>query len=394
MVAAMNPTEQELIGAAIVAPGITAEQHLAGAQFDDMRLGDMWEAIRRIHLSGATPTPATLESEIPGMDPGLLVECTGLGIPANAGRYADEIRDLAWRRDVRSATMVAQQMLDEGAPVDDAIARVASVPAPVDKPAAAVDFTDFVTRQLPPTEWVVDGLIARGDRLVLTGTEGLGKTVLLRQLAVCAAAGVQPFTGDTSPVRRVLFVDCENPERIMIGSFRKLRDALHIETRIPLRIARFPQGLDLTRTSDRLTLRQLLVDNRPDLLVIGPVYKLYVGGANSREEDLARAVTACLDGLREEFGFALAMEHHAPHKESGRAFRDVRPIGSSLWLRWPEFGLGIAPDDGYRDDNRVVKVVHWRGDRDSRPWPAQLVQGAVLPWIDSGADSHHIRRTA
>ena len=61
---------------------------------------------------------------------------------------------------------------------------------------------EFLDRDDPPFDWVVPGLLERGDRLILTGAEGLGKSVLMRQLAVCAAAGVHPFTppqGRTGP---------------------------------------------------------------------------------------------------------------------------------------------------------------------------------------------------
>jgi RecA-family ATPase len=40
---------------------------------------------------------------------------------------------------------------------------------------------------------VIPGLLERRDRLMLTGEEGLGKSYLLRQIAVMAAAGLDPF---------------------------------------------------------------------------------------------------------------------------------------------------------------------------------------------------------
>ena len=391
----MNATEREIIGVAIEHPGITAEQHIDGAQFDNPSLGILWDTIRQLHQQGAAPTPATLSGANPNCDVGLMSECVGLGIPVNASRYADEIREAAFTRDLDGRLARAHQQLAEGQPAEEVLAGLSGIRPPVDKKPEAMDATDFIHQQLPPEEWVVDGLIARGDRLILTGEEGVGKSVALRQIAVCAAAGIQPFTGDASPVRRVLYVDLENPNRIMIRSFASIMGPLNLQSRIPLRIARFPQGMDLTRTPDRLTLRQLIVDNAPDLLVIGPIYKMFVGGAAQKEEDLARSVTSCLDQLREEFGFALAMEHHAPHRQQGFSNRDLRPIGSSLWLRWPEFGLGLAKADGFDPErNRAVDVKHWRGDRDTRPWPARLEQGAVLPWIGVTRDGQSLRRAA
>jgi replicative DNA helicase len=391
----VNATEQELIGVAVMHPGVTGEQHLDGADFDSPQLGIIWDTIRALTAKRIQPTPATLISENANVDTSLLVECSGLGIPANAKIYADQIRAAAFRRNLDGKLARAHQLIGEGASPADVLADLTAVRPPMDKKPEAMDADDFIHQQLPAEEWIVNGLIARGDRLILTGEEGVGKSVCLRQIAVCAAAGVHPFTGDVSPVRRVLYVDLENPNRIMIRSFASIMNPLHLQSRIPLRIARFPQGMDLTKTPDRLTLRQLIADNAPDLLVIGPIYKMFVGGAAQKEEDLARAVTACLDGLREEFGFALAMEHHAPHRQQGFSNRDLRPIGSSLWLRWPEFGLGLAKGEGFDPErNRIVDVKHWRGDRDTRPWPAHLEQGSILPWIGTDRDGSMLRRSA
>ena len=62
------------------------------------------------------------------------------------------------------------------------------------KPDLAPDLYEFLAIVDPPSDWVIPGLLERGDRLIWTGFEGLGKSVVVRQLAVCAAAGVHPFT--------------------------------------------------------------------------------------------------------------------------------------------------------------------------------------------------------
>ena len=66
----------------------------------------------------------------------------------------------------------------------------------------------------------------------------------------------------------------------------------------------------------------------------------------------------------------------------GDGERNVRPIGASLWLRWPEFGYGLRPASGFDPAERLVDFVGWRGDRDVRNWPKQLRAGSLWPWED------------
>ena len=67
----------------------------------------------------------------------------------------------------------------------------------------------------------------------------------------------------------------------------------------------------------------------------------------------------------------------------------MRPVGSSLFMRWPEFGYGIrrAPiSDVYGKPTRQrVTVQAWRGPREERDWPKLLGWGddqiGDWPWI-------------
>ena len=89
--------------------------------------------------------------------------------------------------------------------------------------------------------------------------------------------------------------------------------------------------------------------------------------------------------MRTAVDCALVTEAHAGHGEQGLK-RSVRPAGSSLLLRWPEFGLGLHPagEDpaDLREDGRpmTVKVTAWRGGRDDRKWPTYLTMGGPNEW--------------
>jgi 5S rRNA maturation endonuclease (ribonuclease M5) len=253
----------------------------------------------------------------------------------------------------------------------------------------APDLYEFISIVDPPSDWVIPELLERGDRLIWTGFEGLGKSVVIRQLAVCAAAGVHPFTDEPITPQRVLFIDCENPDRKSRRHFRNLeriaRGQGHPVPEGALRILQKPAGIDLTREEDAAWLLERVTAHRPGLLVCGPFYRLHATDAN--EEKSARLVVAALDAARVKADCALITEAHAGHGDGIN--RSIRPTGSSLLMRWPEFGYGIKPQ-GETDENgrhRLVSILPWRGPREERHWPRELMWGThEFDWPWKSAD--------
>ena len=254
------------------------------------------------------------------------------------------------------------------------------------KPDLAPDLYEFLAVVDPPSDWVIPGLLERGDRLIWTGFEGLGKSVVVRQLAICAAAGMHPFTREPISPQRVLFIDCENPDRKSRRHFRNLeRIARANGFPVPegaLRILQRPAGVDLTRDEDAAWLLERVTAHRPNLLVCGPFYRLHA--ADTGEEMAARTVVSALDAARIKVDCALVTEAHAGHGDGMN--RSVRPTGSSLLMRWPEFGYGIKPLGEADEDGRArhVAVVPWRGPREERHWPRELIWGTHeldWPWV-------------
>lgn len=251
----------------------------------------------------------------------------------------------------------------------------------VDEFAAGVDVAH---------RWLIPGFLEYGDRMLISGLEGSGKTWLLRQLAIRAAAGIHPWTETPVPPVNVLYVDLENQHRQIVRSmnaFRQIAGPSLNPSR--LRIISRPGGMNLTTRADKRFLLERCKANEAQLLVIGPVYRLMAGTAANGDvggEDQARTVTAALDEIRIHCDLALLMETHAPHGSSTSG-RDLRPFGSSVWLRWPEFGWGLRPDDP--DESREYLVEHWRGPRDEREWPRKLIKGGRWPW--TAADGFYTR---
>lgn len=236
--------------------------------------------------------------------------------------------------------------------------------------AGHLDLDAFLSEPDPEYDWLIPGLLEHGDRVILTGQEGKGKSTLLRQICVQTSSGIHPFTLEEIAPKRSLLIDVENPRRLIRRQLRPLRlsagKRLVPGFMIPVT---WGEGIDLTHTEDVERLAHLLDILGTDILVIGPSYKLASGDPNT--EETAKTVTSVLDELRIRYGFALILEAHQPYAATAGAKRAERPYGASLWSRWPEFGLHLA-DGG--------ELRHWRGDRDQRDWPKALKRGGTWPW--------------
>lgn len=248
---------------------------------------------------------------------------------------------------------------------------LAALAAGEDPNAPDPDIGEFLHSDEPEHDWLIRGLIERGDRVIITGHEGSGKSTLLRQFGVMAAAGIHPFTLEQIDPIKVMFVDLENSTRQVRRKLRPLWLAARDLAPGRMRIRVVAQGIDLLREADRAFLSQRIAANEPDLVIMGPLYKLV--GDDPVKEEPARVAALYLDALRTRHGFGLMMETHCPHGANG-AKRPERPYGASLWMRWPEFGIYLDATPGSE------ALRHWRGARDEREWPTLLRRGGTWPW--------------
>lgn len=367
------------------------------ADFMDDRMGVIYEQAGHLIGRGESFGPVELIAKFPEWDvrgiPDTEVlswetpETYALGV----ADYARAVRADAVRR---TAVEVGQYLIGEARDTGVEAAEVLS------KARGLLDdaIDGAATGQLSPKplgeilegsdsyDWVIPGLLERQDRLILTGAEGAGKTTLARQICVMASAGLHPLrrevdisTGRKSPSlmqpARVLVVDAENTEKQWRRATRHTaRIAAQdgaVDPKTELMIVA-GHRIDVTRGSHLGEIHRMVDRYQPDLLYIGPLYKI-THGAIMTDDDAAPLLVA-LDSLRER-GLTLMMEAHAS-KGDGNGTRDLRPRGSAALMGWPEFGMGLQPFG----EHGGVELKRWRGDRDERGWPTTLERGLDWPW--------------
>lgn len=322
-----------------------------------------------------------------------LIECVqACPVTAQVPYYARLVREAAARRELLTA---AQRLVQAAQHPDGDVARdtVADLWAHLgtllDEDTSSADpidveeFGAFVDRvKAVPRRFVIPGLLAPMERVIVVAGEGAGKSMWSRQIAVCLGQGLHPMNPTVRiPKRRVLMVDLENPEGLIAQNSRQLVSSAAAAAggwdSENVWLWSRPAGVNLRKHSDVALLDRVMTHVRPDLMCLGPLYKASLDGSD-RGEQIAQEVSAALDKLRSKHRCALWLEHHAPMSQNG--MRELRPVSSGLWMRWPEFGRTLQkdPED---PTGRTFTVGKFRPDRDQgRVWPDYMTWGRVWPW--------------
>lgn len=387
----MSAAEESLLGALILNPQSTlrdTDGTVTSSDFSDPRLGAVFDGLATAASQGRPVDVVAVDSHfhewgVSGLDAAAVWRWADPErvAPHRAYQYAQVVRQDAVKRRLHDMISVTSERLRAGEPaLDVASGAVSELTGLVDGASSGGLRTKTLREVLAGEDqydWIIPGLLERQDRLVVTGAEGAGKTTWVRQLALLSAAGIHPVTFERIDPVDVLVVDAENTERQWRRATRWIaRSAAGEGVRDPADVVHLAAGhrIDITKGPHLSEIHRLIDVHKPDVLFIGPLYKLVAKAINS-DDDAAPLIVA-LDSLRER-GVALVMEAHAGHAIGASGFRDLRPRGSSALLGWPEFGLGLRPSV---DAEGVVDVVRWRGDRDARSWPKQMYRGQSWPW--------------
>lgn len=369
-----------------------AKRHIGGLDFFDQRHQHIWEAMSQMDRESrpvdASSVRITLQAKSPNAAALLPELVTWPAMADNVGEYAETVRGWAVRRRLYNlATMVHQKVMKPDAETTTLAATIANEFAAVRDSGITSDAESLTLGELlddadEEPDWLVPGLLERRDRLMLTGEEGLGKSYLLRQIAIMSAAGLDPFDmGKRIKPISVLIVDCENSLRQVrrkvrpVVAFAQKHGLGHPENVNLLCSKR----IDITADRDLARIHRELDACQPDMVIIGPLYRLVPRALQTDDE--AAPVLAALDTIRDR-DISLLIEAHAGHAIGRGGVRDLRPRGSSALLGWPEFGYGMRQiAGGYAD------VVPWRGDRDERNWPDRLRHASDgIRWIPVDGD--------
>lgn len=357
--------------------------------FYDTNLARIWAGMLAMRAAGEPINHVTVAGRLDSWEVrtvtlvDLHTWADGIATSVNAPWLAAQVRDAGMMRAalaVAARLTAAQRSREPGTVIANLVEDLRQIASGVGGDRHAFTLEELLALDTSH-DWLIPGLLERRDRLMLTGLEGLGKSTLLQQIAFAAAAGVHPFHEHQSILpRRVMFVDAENSERQWARKAHMLthrltahRDTLEQNVHVHLDLS-----LQITDPATVGQLHRLIDDHQPEILVIGPIYRIAGGSLN--DEDVAAKVLAALDTFRAR-GLALLMEAHAGKAQTLGGDRNLAPRGSSALLGWPEFGLGLRNTEP--GDTQACELVSWRGAREERSWPREIWRNTLpagLPW--------------
>lgn len=176
--------------------------------------------------------------------------------------------------------------------------------------------------QLPPVEWMVEGLIPQKSLAMMYGEPGCGKTFIALDMAL-SVAHKAAWQSQTVLGGQVIYIAGEG-----VGGLKKRIAAWHIhhglQPKAPFVVV--PSAVDLLDEANTIDLHltiQAVADGPVALVIFDTLARSMTGDENS-SQDIGQAIRA-MDGVREAFDCCVMAIHHSG-KDSSRGARGSSAI--------------------------------------------------------------------
>lgn len=197
--------------------------------------------------------------------------------------------------------------------------------------------TELMGMEIYREPWIIPGVLTRADKVVIFAEPGIGKSILVQQLASCAVGG-HAFLGhavaDGWEEARVLFIAGEGDLVELQGRGQRMARTLPIPTDS---LYYWPTPLYPMNTREGLQrLLEFVAAVVPTLIILDPIYSLFAG--SMKEDEAAGDFLRNMNRVQALTGAAVVLTHHThrPVKADGGGFVDEEDsyFGSMLWKAW------------------------------------------------------------
>ena len=219
---------------------------------------------------------------------------------------------------------------------------------------------DFASDPPPLPEELIQGVLRRGHKMLISGSSKAGKSFLLMELSIAIAEG-KPWLGFLCRKGRVLYVNLEIDPASCVNRFVKIYDALGLERKHMDDIIIWNlrgHAVPLDQLVPKLIRR--VRDQRLDAIIIDPIYKVITGDENSAS-DMA-AFCNQFDRICNETGCSTIYCHHHSKGAQGAKRAMDRASGSGVFARDPDAQLDMI------ELELIDEVQNWVAKRGSSAW--------------------------
>lgn len=216
-----------------------------------------------------------------------------------------------------------------------------------------MDFVEGVTDELPAMESLaeykdnppvlpeelIQGILRRGHKMLISGSSKAGKSFLLMELCVAIAEG-KTWLGFSCRKGRVLYVNLEIDPASCINRFLKIYEALKMPKENMDNIVVWNlrgHAVPLDQLVPKLIRR--VRDQHLDAIVIDPIYKVITGDENSASE--MGQFCNQFDKICNETGCSIIYCHHHSKGAQGSKRAMDRASGSGVFARDPDAQLDM-----------------------------------------------------
>src|SRR3990167_9501821 len=174
---------------------------------------------------------------------------------------------------------------------------------------------ELLELNLPPRDWLVEGLLREADSVIMVGNEKSGKSLFIYQLISSLTSG-QPFLDHyaTFKPRKVTYIQLEGELTDSQDRFKRLNKTLEYEYRNCLYMFRAP--LEMQDRSYAQSLQQYLLKKwngiTPDVVIFDPIYFTFTGSLS--DDAVVRQFIGNLRIFKEALNCAIILIHHT-HKQ-------------------------------------------------------------------------------
>lgn len=222
------------------------------------------------------------------------------------------------------------------------------------------------------------GILGRGDRLAITGPAGCGKTRLLHQVAVAAAAGLHPFTLEPGHEPRRVLVCLSSPgDRVHLRAAVRAAQLAAPATWPGETMWSWSWPAGHAGRASRRYLESMMNTVQPELVIAGDLAS--ITGPDDLEAGTDR-FDVFAQFWDDQIGrrLAVAVEACTAPTPAGLESAAAGAVEPDPLRRWPDLGIAVS-----RLDNGSLCLWPWRYPADDETaaggWPA-ILEPSAGPW--------------